>query len=125
MQGAFCFLGRERMEKAFRVKKNTEIEKIIQKKDSVGDGFFVVYKYENLKTGHFRFAVSVSKKFGIAVERNLVKRRVREIVSAEDFQARFDFLVIVKPAANRLDFQEIKTALNKLFAKAKIIEVTQ
>jgi ribonuclease P protein component len=113
------------MEKAFRIKKNTEIEKIIHRKDSVGDGFFVIYKTENLKTGHFRFAISVSKKYGIAVERNLVKRRIREIVSAQTFQDRYDFLVVVKPAANRLGFSEIKNALNKLFAKAKITEVTQ
>lgn len=111
------------MEKAYRVKKNTEIEKIIHKKDSVGDGFFVIYKSENSKTGHFRFAVSVSKKFGIAVERNLVKRRIREIVAAAEFQERFDFLIVVKPAANRLDFQEIKNDLSKLFARAKITEV--
>lgn len=111
------------MEKAYRVKKNTEIEKIIQKKESVGDGFFVVYKAENRKTGHFRFAVSVSKKFGIAVERNLVKRRVREIVAATDFQDRYDFLIVVKPAANRLEFMDIKTDLHKLFARAKITEV--
>jgi len=112
-----------RMEKAYRVKKNTEIEKIIRKKESVGDGFFVIYKSENVQTGHFRFAVSVSKKYGIAVERNQIKRRVREIVAAAHFQGRYDFLIVVKTVAKKLDFNEMQTDLNKLFARAKIIEV--
>jgi len=111
------------MEKAYRVKKNTEIEKIIQKRDSVGDGFFVIYKGQNLASGHFRFAVSVSKKYGIAVERNLMKRRVREIVGAAEFLNQYDFIIIAKPASKNLTFQEIKADLNKLFARAKINEV--
>lgn len=111
------------MEKAYRVKKNAEIEKIIQKRDSVGDGFFVIYKIRNSSTGHFRFAVSVSKKYGIAVERNLMKRRVREIVSATKFIDSFDFIVIVKPASKKLSFQEISADLLKLFARAKLNEV--
>jgi ribonuclease P protein component len=113
------------MKKAYRVKKNTEIEKIIKKKDSVGDGFFVVYKAENLTTGHFRFAVSVSKKYGIAVERNLIKRRVREVVTANRFLNKYDFIIIIKVASKKLNFQEISTDLNKLFAKAKITEVCE
>jgi ribonuclease P protein component len=114
-----------RMEKAYRVKKNTEIEKIIRKKESVGDGFFVIYKAENLRTGHFRFAVSVSKKYGIAVERNRIKRQVREIVAVAPFQPRFDFLIVVKNNAKKLEFNEMQLVLNKLFARAKIIEVEQ
>jgi len=111
------------MEKAYRVKKNTEIEKIIQRKDSVGDGFFVIYKIENRATGHFRFAISVSKKYGIAVKRNLIKRRVREIVKENRFQDRYDFIIIIKQAANKMEFDAIKTDLQKLFARAKITEV--
>ena len=111
------------MEKAYRVKKNTEIEKIIQRRDSVGDGFFVIYKIENWATGHFRFAISVSKKYGIAVKRNLIKRRVREIVTQNHFLDRYDFIIIIKQAANKMEFDAIKTDLQKLFARAKITEV--
>ena len=110
------------MKKEYRVKRNTEIVKIIQKRDSVGDVFFVIYKSGNLHTGHFRYAISVSKKYGIAVQRNLIKRRVREIVDATKFIESYDFLIVIKPAASKLSFAEISTDLHKLFARAKITE---
>jgi len=116
------FRGRADLEKAYRIKKNTEIEAIIKQKSSVGNNHFVVYQAENPQNDHFRFAISVSKKYGTAVERNKVKRRIREIVRLLKLSSRNDFLVVVKPAAIMLDFISIRDELTKLFARAKIIK---
>lgn len=110
------------MEKAYRVKKSTEIEQIMNQKNSVGDGYFVVYKKTKSDETHFRFAVSVPKKYGNAVLRNLMKRRIREIVRNHHFLQNIDFFIIAKPKANSLSFQEIQDRLEKLFARAKILE---
>lgn len=110
------------MEKAYRVKKSAEIEKIMKNKTSVGDGYFVVYKKQNQDLSHFRFAISVPKKYGNAVMRNLMKRRVREVIRTQKFDSTIEFFVIVKPKANTLSFQEIQMYLTKLFARAKILE---
>lgn len=110
------------MEKAYRVKKSAEIEIIMNQKDSVGDGYFVIYKKRGSELPHFRFAVSVPKKYGIAVLRNLMKRRIREIVRKNTFQKNLEFFIIVKPKANSLSFHEIEEKLSKLFARAKILE---
>ena len=110
------------MEKAYRIKKNTEIEAVIRQKTSVGNNHFVVYQAENPQNEHFRFAISVSKKYGTAVERNKIKRRIREIVRLVILSSRNDILVVVKPAAIELDFASIKDELMKLFARAKIIK---
>ena len=72
------------MKKEYRVKKGKEIEMIVKRRQSVGNKNFVLYKKENHENKHFRFAVSVSKKFGNAVKRNKIKRQVREVVSKHD-----------------------------------------
>jgi len=115
--------GRTPMNKDFHVKKSKEIEKIIQVKSSVGDQYFVVYRRENHENLHMRFAISVPKKYGNAVERNLMKRRIREIVSKLSFVSHFDFFIVVKSNASLLDFQAIADDLYKLFARAKLLEV--
>lgn len=110
------------MEKAYRVKKSAEIERIMSRKASVGDGYFVVYKDENKESEHFRFAISVPKKYGTAVERNLMKRRIREIVRHAAILESSEFFIIVKPKAADLSFEEISTRLLQLFARAKILK---
>jgi len=110
------------LKKAYRIKKNIEIETIIRQKNNVGNNYFVIYQSPSLSNLHFRFAVSVPKKYGNAVKRNLMKRRVREIVRQTEFISQCDFLVIVKTKAKELDFSYIKDNLIKLFARAKIIK---
>ncbi len=111
------------LDKTYHVRKNAEIETIMKRKDTVGDQFFVVYKLENPAASHFRFAISVSKKYGNAVERNRMRRRIREIIGKEPVKAGIDFFIVVKPASYPLLFAEITQDLHKLFARAKIIEV--
>jgi ribonuclease P protein component len=110
------------MNKTYHVRKNEEIERIVKNKDTTGDQFFVIYKLSNPACPHLRFAVSVPKKFGIAVARNRMRRRVREIIQKANLKDEYDYLFVVKPAAAPLDFTEIRNDLYKLFAKAKIIE---
>ncbi len=110
------------MEKTYRIKKNIEIETIIRQKNNVGNSYFVIYQAPSGTNQHFRFAISVPKKFGNAVKRNLMKRRIREIVGHTEFISQCDFLVIVKTKAKELDFSYIKENLIKLFARAKIIK---
>ncbi len=97
------------MKKEYRVKKSSEIEMIIRKRQSRGNKYFVLYKNENHDISHFRYAVSVSKKFGNAVERNKIKRRVRDIISHSEINDQYDIFVVVKNDARSLDFTEIKT----------------
>lgn len=110
------------MEKAYRVKKSAEIENILKNKSSFGDGYFVIYKMQKKDQTHFRFAVSVPKKYGNAVLRNLMKRRIREIVRKIQFIDDVDFFIITKAKAKDLTFEEVKKDLSKLFARAKIIK---
>lgn len=111
------------MKKAYRVKKTSEIDAIFKKRQSKGDKFFAVYYIENENEKHFRFALSVGKKYGNAVERNLIKRRVRHIV--QSIQEQFvcvRFVIVIKPRSKELDYQQIKTKLIDLFSKSNMME---
>jgi ribonuclease P protein component len=110
------------VKKAYRIKKNSEIESLMKQRQSVGDGFFALYHIRNSQHEHFRYAISVPKKFGSAIARNQAKRRIREIVRKLTLPNNVDFFVVIKPKANTLNFWEMKEILYKLFARAKIIE---
>jgi ribonuclease P protein component len=109
------------MKKEFRVKKGSEIEKIIKAKNSVGNKYFVLYKLHNLKQDHFRFALSISKKFGKAVRRNKIKRQVRDIFSKNLVKPDVDLFLVIKPKAGELEYQEMKQMLESMMKQQKIL----
>ncbi len=109
------------MKKLYRVRKNEEFSSIIAMKQSVANAYFVVYSCDR-KLDHARVGISVSKKLGNAVERNRIKRQVREMIRALiDFTAYpKDLIVIVrKPFVNRA-FSKNKNDLEIAIKKAII-----
>ncbi len=108
------------MKKAYRVKKSSEIERIIKNKQSRGNSYFVIYKKKNHENIHFRFAVSVSKKYGNAVERNKIKRQIREIISKIEIIKEYDVFIVIKVKAKSLEFNDIKENIESLIKKQNI-----
>lgn len=90
----------------------------------VKNPYFRLYKRENHDLPHFRFAVSVSKKYGKAHERNKVKRQIRAIVAAQTIRKSIDFLIVVSPQTKSLSFAAMQEALCSLLARHNIIEVS-
>ena len=83
---------------------------IIQKKGRPSHSAnFVVLSLERVPAGESRFGFSVSRKVGNAVERNRVKRRLREFVRLhrERFARARDFVVIAKPGAAKLSYAKL------------------
>ncbi len=60
--------------------------------------------------GRLRLGLSVSKKVGVAVKRNAVRRRLREIFhsAAPDLPGGVDVVVSARAAAADADFEELK-----------------
>ena len=114
------------MKKRYRIKKSSEIDAIFKNKNVKGDSYFAVYQSEDQDGIHFRFALSIGKKYGNAVERNLAKRRLRMIISenATRFIKNKLFVVVIKPTAKNLDYQEMKLRLTSLLEKSKLMEIT-
>ena len=110
------------MKKRYRIKKNDEIQQLMSKKNIVGDSYFVLYHQKNHDFNNFRFALSVPKKYGKAHERNLMKRRLREIIKVNSFLNDVDFFLIAKLKSKDLSFNEIKEKIEVLFKKARILK---
>ena len=111
------------MKKEQRIKKTEEIEAIVKNKQSVSGENFVIYKKENHLPVGPRFALSVPKKFGIAVKRNLIKRRIRSIYDSLNIKKEYDVFVVAKQKASILSFKQIEEDLLMLFEKANLVEV--
>ncbi len=107
-----------------RLNKRLDIERVFKRGRSVFVGNLGLrLAPNNLKSSRFTVVVSlkVSKK---AVERNLLKRRLREIVRQEitpTAKGGFDGLVLTQKPLLELSFAELRALTLALFKKARLI----
>lgn len=103
-----------------RLRKKTEIDKVFKRGKSFKESFLILKKAKGEERGNrFCFVVSqkVSKK---AVERNRIKRALRELAKSylEPENSAWDCVFIVLPEANGKSFSEIKKVAEELFKRA-------
>ena len=109
------------MKKLYRIKKNEEFTRIIQEKHSMASANFVLYTSDK-KEEVARVGISVSKKLGDAVDRNRIKRQVREMAKLLiDFEGgNKDVIIIVRSPFTKNTYQENLLDLEKMLKKAII-----
>lgn len=107
-----------------RLNKKQDIEKVFKRGRSVYAGSLGLRASpNNLETSRFTVVVSlkVSKK---AVERNRLKRRLREILRQEIMPAvknGIDGLILTQPPLLKLTFLELRELMLALFKKARLL----
>ena len=104
------------MKKVYRLKKNHEIASIVLKRQRVSSEHFVVYflsNKEDLENEiNAKVAISVSKKYGKAFERNKAKRQVREIVRPSlSLLKNKKVVIVVKTNSKDVKFDILKEEL--------------
>ena len=97
-----------------RLSRSGEFERVYREGRSHASRHLVVYAFPRAEDdGEPRLGVSVGRKLGGAVERNRVKRLLRDAfwASAEDLQPGHDFVIVARPAAGELAEQGGEAAI--------------
>ena len=103
------------MKRIEMIKEHKEFTEIINNNFYSKNKFFNVYKREG-KYNYPHFGIAVSKKLGNAVNRNLLKRRMRVIIDEwkKDLSNNEDYIIIMKENVKNLSFDEMKNSFHEL-----------
>lgn len=111
-----------------RLSRSAEFERVYRQGRSTANRHLVLYAFPNASSERPRLGLSVSRKVGGAVERNRVKRLLREAFARceQGLRAGHDVVVVARPSAVELaerdGLQGVDEALAELIAKAGLRE---
>jgi len=104
--------------------RSAEFDRVYRQGRSTANRCLVLYVFPNPSTQRPRLGLSVSRKVGGAVERNLVKRLLRESFAQaeQELKPGWDVVVVARPPALELAEREglagLAASLAALVAKA-------
>jgi ribonuclease P protein component len=107
-----------------RLSRSAEFERVYRQGRSTANRHLVLYTFPNAAVDRPRLGLSVSRKVGGAVERNRLKRLLREAFAREleGLRSGQDVVVVARPPAGELAEREglagVDEALSELIAKA-------
>ncbi|HHZ13742.1 MAG: ribonuclease P protein component [Caldicoprobacterales bacterium] len=107
------------MNKKYRLRKRAEFSYTYKRGKSLANSCLVlIYRKNGLDVSRVGF--SVSKKYGNAVERNKIKRRLREIYRhrISEIKSGYDLIFVVRVGAKGASFKRLENQMVNLLKRA-------
>lgn len=111
------------------IKKNSDFQQVFEKGHSINGRYLVVYFLHNQFEDQ-RFGFCVGRKLGPAVERNRVKRRLREVIRGVDRlkkagsqlkESGFDIVLVARKPILTAQYQDIIKDYEHILLKTGIL----
>ncbi len=104
-----------------------EFKAVFQQCKKLKDGKLALYVQFTGTEGLRKFGVSVGRALGKAHQRNLVKRRLREIYRVEmaPFRGGYQVIVIPQPGAVNATFEELRNSFLTLARRSGLLNRTK
>lgn len=108
------------MKKYEVVKKKEEFNEIIKSCSYLKNKYFTIYIRKREKS-YAKFGLAISKKVGIAVVRNKLKRQVRSLIDKykENFSKDSDYIIMIRKECACANFQKLEEKLIELIKEKK------
>ncbi len=105
-----------------KIKKGWQFEKVYKEGSKFFDDLFVLYALPN-DINEVRIGLTVTKKIGKSVQRNRIKRLIRESFRLSNrILPGNDIVVIARKPSVDLKYSQAKNSLNHLLRRAKLFE---
>lgn len=101
------------MEKEKRLRSNKDFKRVYKRGKRTWNHMFTIYFFKHKDSKHSRVGITVTKKLGNAVQRNKIKRRLKEIIRHHwtCIPGGYDVIIVPKPKTTKSSYIDLEKSL--------------
>ncbi|WP_312814753.1 ribonuclease P protein component [Sedimentibacter sp.] len=105
------------------IKKNIEYKAVYNCNNSISDYNLVLFIKKN-NYGFNRFGFTAAKKIKKAVQRNIIRRRLKEIVRLNEYNIKEGYDIVLMARVNATDsgYKDLEKSFNKLTKRKNLLK---